>query len=192
MNDIQKITNKLKKYFELLLKSNIKYAWWYEGDIINDQGPFYYEHNSENKEAPSIQRIQKEGINCAGFLNVCFKHLQINLPDEGGGTEGWFEHYKNKQKNNQGKFFEINTDFIYPVGTLLLRDYHNEEDQGHVAMVYDSSKKLKDTKIIHAYSSSAMNRELNDPGIIVEDFSISHSWFNGTYTHVVLPYQWMC
>ena len=58
-------------------------------------------------------------------------------------------------------------------------------------MVYDGSKKLKDTKIIHAYSSSAMNRELNDPGIIVEDFSISHSWFNGTYTHVVLPYQWM-
>lgn len=187
MNDIQKKTHKLQKYFEVLLESNIKYSWWYIGDIINHQGPFYY----DNKEAPSIIRMQNEGINCAGFLNVCFRHLQINLSKEGGGTEGWFEHYKNKQKNNQGKFLEINTDFIYPVGTLLLRDYHSEEDQGHVAMVYDSSKKLKDTKIIHAYSSSAMNRELNDPGIIVEDFSISHSWFNDTYTHVVLPYQWM-
>ena len=71
---IFKKTHKLQEYFELLLESNIKYSWWYEADIINHQGPFYY----DNKEAPSIQRMQKEGINCAGFLNVCFRHLQIN------------------------------------------------------------------------------------------------------------------
>lgn len=190
MSNLQQRTHKLKNYFELLLKSNIKYAWWYEGDVINHQGPFYYQNKSE--EAPPIQQMQKEGINCAGVINVCFRYLQIQLPEEGGGTEGWFEHFVNKQKNNEETFFKINTDLIYPVGTLLLRDYHSEKDQGHIAMVYDSSKKLKDTRIIHAYSSSPINRYLNDPGIIIEDFSQSHSWFKGgTYTHAVLPSQWI-
>ena len=116
--------------------------------------------------------------------------MKIKLPKEGGGTEGWFQHF-NRNVNGKNNLLSINLDKVYPVGTILLRDYHNEKDQGHLAIVYDGNKKLKDTKIIHAYSSSVMNRELNEPGVIIEDFSKSHQWFNGTYTHVVLPSHWI-
>ena len=170
----------------MLAKSNIKYKWWFEGDIIDKNGPFYY----ENKNPPSIKKMQEEGINCAGLINVLFRYMKLKLPKEGGGTEGWFKHF-NKNLNGKKTLLPINLDKNYPVGTIVLRDYHNEKDQGHLAMVYDDSKLLKYTKIIHAYSSSPINRNLNDPGIVVENFSKSHQWFNGTYTHVVLPSQWM-
>lgn len=176
-------TDNLFNYLTILAKSNIKYKWWFEGDIIDKNGPFYY----ENEKVPNIEQMQKEGINCAGLINICFRYLEIKLPTEGGGTDGWFLHYSKKLN-----MFPINLEFIYPVGTILLRNYSSEQDQGHLAIVYDSTRKIKDTKIIHAYCCGDMNRILNDPGIVVEDFSVSHAWFkNGTYTHVLLPCQWM-
>ncbi len=135
--------------------------------------------------------MQEEGINCAGLINICYRYLKIKLPSEGGGTEGWFQHFSNKNIDGNITLFPININLVYPIGTILLRDYHSEKDQGHMAMVYDNTKKLKDAKIIHSYSSSPINRNLNKPGIIIEDFSQSHAWFDGTYTHVVLPSQWM-
>lgn len=180
---ITQLRKDLKSYLKILATSNIKYVWWYKGDAINENGPFYY----ENKTPPSIEQMQNEGINCAGLINVLFRYMKKKLPSEGGGTEGWFQHF-NRNVIGKNNLLPINLNKDYPTGTILLRDYHNEKDQGHLAIVYDGNKKLKDTQIIHAYSSSNMNRELTEPGIIIEDFSNSHQWFNGTYTHVVLPY----
>ena len=61
-------TDNLFNYLTILAKSNIKYKWWFEGDIIDKNGPFYY----ENKKVPSIEQMQKEGINCAGLINSNF------------------------------------------------------------------------------------------------------------------------
>ena len=61
--------------------------------------------------------------------------------------------------NGKNNLLPINLDKDYPVGTILLRDYHNEKDQGHLAIVYDGNKKLKYTKIIHFIYTYAMYRK---------------------------------
>ena len=160
----------------------VNYKWWYDGSIINGDGPFYY----ENGTLPSIDIIKREGINCAGFINLIIRFLDLKLPDEGGGTDGWFKKLK-----NENKLEKININKTYPKYTLLLRDYTNEQDQGHLAFTYNETI-LKDSKIIHAYSRNKINKNLNLPGVIIEDFNISHKWwYNGTYTHICPPKNWL-
>ena len=158
----------------------VKYKWWYDGSIINGKGPFYY----ENGTLPSIDIIKREGINCVGFINLIIRFLKLELPDE-GGTDGWF-----KKLQNENKLEIININKTYPKYTLLLRDYTNEQDQGHLAFTYNEII-LKDNKIVHAYSKNKINKNLNLPGVIIEDFKISHKWFNETYTHVCYPKDWL-
>lgn len=159
----------------------VKYRWWFDGDSIDSKGPFYY----ENAPCPSLDIINIEGINCAGFINLVARDSNVDLPLEGGGTDGWF-----KKLSKENKLEKIDVNKVYPKYTLLLRDYTNENDQGHLAFTYNENI-LNESKIVHAYSKSEINRNLNLPGVIIEDFKISHHWFNGTYTHVCYPKDWL-
>lgn len=160
-------------FINLLL--NVKYKWWYENDPIDENGPFYY----KNDVVPNLEYIKENGINCAGFINLVARHLKTELPILNGGTDGWFDKMR-----SEDKLSVININKAYPRGTLLLRDYTDVDNQGHVAIKWDD-KPLKDSQIVHAYSKNCMNRELNEPGVSIEDFNISNNWYdNGTYTHV--------
>ena len=86
------------------------------------------------------------------FINLIIRFLDLQLPDEGGGTDGWFKKLK-----NENKLEKININKTYPKYTLLLRDYTNEQDQGHLAFTYNETI-LKDSKIIHAYSRNKINK----------------------------------
>jgi hypothetical protein len=65
----------------------VKYRWWHEGDFINETGPFYY----DNKPVPSLDIIQKDGINLPGVIIEDFNishgwfngtYIHVSLPKD--------------------------------------------------------------------------------------------------------------
>ena len=95
-------TDNLFNYLTILSKSNIRYKWWFDGDIIDKNGPFY----CENDKVP-IEKMQKEGINCAGLINVCFRYLELKLPKKEVELMDGFYIIKLNM-------YPINLEFIYP------------------------------------------------------------------------------
>jgi cell wall-associated NlpC family hydrolase len=105
-----------------------KYEWWKGGEIPT-KAPMWAEHN---KQAPEKKEISS--VNCAGLLNLIWRHFGIELPYSPrggiGGTLAYYEYYS--------KTLEIfDPQKTYSQGTLLLRKYRNEDDQGHVALIAD-------------------------------------------------------
>ena len=104
-----------------------------------DSGPFWAFEGA----APPLARVKKEYLNCAGLLNVICRHMGIKIPgtdDESyyaGGTYEWFVYLDRKKKLRP--FVEGHE---YPVGSLLLRRYKSEEDQGHLALVFGHGKHI--------------------------------------------------
>jgi cell wall-associated NlpC family hydrolase len=152
------------------------YVWWREGDRIHEEAPFWRSRG----EIPSVERIKKEGTNCAGFVNlICRKHGveiagfgEIGFEETAGGTYGWFG-YLDKHK----KLDVFNETEKYPEGTLLLRAFYDEDDQGHVAIV------CRDGKLAHSYSEKGVQ--------IDERYMESHRWIpEGYYTHICRRENW--
>ena len=193
------------KFVNEIYRYNIKYKYWFDGDLINEEAPFY----SINKDLPPLKEIEKNGINCAGLINIfCRKFSKIPFLTEydivddknvtnKGGTDSWFLHlYKNNLLE------KINIFKSYPTGTLLVRNYINEYNQGHLAIKMDD-KPLFLSRIIHARSNELLSnnmpddvvffdRKLYDPGVIIEPFNISNSFLEGRYyKHIVVPDKWL-
>tara|TARA_B100001094_G_C18184610_1_gene802972 strand:+ start:2904 stop:3476 length:573 start_codon:yes stop_codon:yes gene_type:complete len=184
--------NKYNLIVKLLLKINPKYVWW-TSDMENC-GPQSY---SDSNDIVDFDIIKENGINCVGLINIIRRCLNLEIPglnesNYAGGTYEWFKYLK---KNKKLKKFNINK--IYPNGTLLLRDYKNEFDQGHVAIIYESNKEnILESKLLHAYANTGFNKFNNkhvEPGLTIDsELQISHNWFeNGTYTHICLPENWL-
>jgi len=176
-----KVQNDLIKICESLI--NTRYKYWLLGDKIDYRPPFYYK--TDFHENFNLKYIKDNGTNCAGFINIICSRLNKNQPNLDGGTEGWFFCLKKKKK-----LYKIDPNTKYPFGTLLLRNYANECDQGHLAIKYDNEI-LNKSKIIHCYSTNTPNRKLNQPGVIIEDFNISNNWFSPTYTHISYIEDWL-
>ena len=112
-----------------------------------DSGPFWAFEGAP----PSLSQIRTGKLNCAGFINIICRHLGIKIPgtDEqsyyAGGTYEWFVSLDLKKKL---------TPFVegvhYPVGSLLVRRYRSEEDQGHLAIVFGS------TTVLHSFSKKGV------------------------------------
>ena len=148
-----------------------KYVWWREGDDVTGAAPFY----SENGARVSIETVRAEGANCAGFLNLICRFAGTKIPgvDENipmaGGTYVWFSYL-----NDRGLLQPFDASKTYPAGTIVLRDFINEEDQGHVTLV------ISNGKLAHSGSENGIHMD--------ESVMISHNWIeNGYYTHVCLP-----
>jgi hypothetical protein len=98
---------------------------------VGDQGPFW----AVNGPLPSREEIEKGGMNCAGFLNLVCRGLGQPIPGlvkadfYAGGTHAWYVYLQQK-----GVLRAFGSWHIYPQGTLLLRRYVSEEDQGHLAI----------------------------------------------------------
>lgn len=151
------------------------YVWWKEGDIISSSLPFW----AKDSSPPPIETIKKSGSNCAGFINLICRFAKIYIPGismnlkYAGGTYIWYSYLK-----NNGLLDNFTNNYTYPPGTLLLRNYSNEIDQGHIAIVLDRGR------LAHCYPEKGI--------CIDETYFISHNWsVFGYYTDTCLPEMWL-
>lgn len=107
-----------------------RYKWWTpKVDMTADSAPFWATNDSLPKKVDALA--------CTGLLNLIMRYLGKPVPGterrgykSPGGTGIWFYTLKKK-----GVLQKFDPSTSYPEGTLLLRDYHNDNDQGHVAVV---------------------------------------------------------
>lgn len=165
--------NLIKEFIQKLVGT--PYVWWKEGDIISSESPFW----AEDSIPPSFEIIKKSGCNSAGFINLICRFAKIYIPgvsmklEYAGGTHIWHSYLK-----HHGLLDKFRADYVYPPGTLLLRNYSNEMDQGHISII------LERGRLAHCYPEKSI--------IIDDTYFISHNWSAlGYYTDVCLPNKWL-
>jgi cell wall-associated NlpC family hydrolase len=163
----------VEEYIEALVGT--KYVWWHDGDDISGATPFY----AKNNKAVPIEIVKHEGTNCAGFLNLICRFMGLKIPGVAenipmaGGTYIWFSYLA-----ELGLLTPFDSAKTYPFGTIVLRNYVDPEDQGHVALI------ISNGKLAHSGSEDGIH--------VDESVQISHNWIpGGYYTHVCLPSAFM-
>lgn len=126
----------------------IPYRWWNPNvSCCENTGPFWA---AEGTEVP-LEEVVRGHVNCAGLLNLLCRKFGIEIPGStsrhfyAGGTVSWWSYFEERQMLEP---FDSTKE--YPVGTILLRKYRSEEDQGHIAIVCESFK------IIHAWPDTGV------------------------------------
>ena len=177
----------------------IPYRWWKKGEAIHGNDKFW----SANCSSITAEQIKKEDkcIVCTGLINLIRRHLGLSVPGiDGklgklslkfpGTTWSWFRYLK---KNNRLEELDFNKK--YPLGTLLVADYKNIEEQGHVAIIISElGENINEQEILHSYSNYYYNEcaNMKDVGITgiqkIDDYKI-FEWFKAT--HVCLPENWI-
>jgi cell wall-associated NlpC family hydrolase len=120
-------------------------AWNPEQSCLGDHGPFWAFPGA----VPHLQIVQKEQMNCAGFINLLCRKQGKPIPGvaeasyTAGGTGDWYLFLKEK-------LICYDPTVVYPAGTLLLRRYRNEEDQGHLAV------SLGDGTVLHSWTTQGV------------------------------------
>jgi hypothetical protein len=156
------------------------YVWWQEGSTLTNTQPFYANH----EPVPSVDKIKCLGMNCAGFINLLCRKAGTPIPgvDENnyyaGGTYVWYESL-----NARGKLQPIDDQQIYPIGTLLLAEYIDTENQGHVAVVTTPGT-IHTLKISHSWPANGL--------VMDEPVSLTHGLVEtGYYTSVAKTEDWL-
>ena len=93
------------------------YVW---GKEIDKKSPFWYEDNPP----PPINIIKRDGLNCAGLINLYLR--AISITPLGGTVTYW-----NKFKKDTRPFNPL---VYYKEGVIIGRRYRDENDQGHLAL----------------------------------------------------------
>jgi hypothetical protein len=113
--------------------SRVRYKPWNpKASCYGDNGPFW----AFNGPAPELIAVKAGLLNCAGLINVLRRELGLEIPGAteqsfyAGGTYEWYVYLDSRKK--LGPFY---IGYDYPRGTLLLRRFHNELDDGHLAIV---------------------------------------------------------
>lgn len=162
------------------------YGYWEGGDNQKTSPMF-----AQNGKLPDKDDIIS--LNCAGLCNVMLRSIGKDLPfstkyNSIGGTESYFEYY-------QDKSIDFCIDETYPVGTLLMRNYRNLDDQGHVAVIIE--KKGKISRILHSHVTGEYHKS-TFPGVnamyTLEESHNSRIDEDGKgcyYEKVVLPQDWL-
>lgn len=145
-----------------------RYVWWTAD--MPDCGPMAYASN--DKSVPNEIEVKITGMNCVGLINLMRRFKGLDVPGVkeqekyAGGTYVWFNYLL--ERDLLKSYIEEET---YPLGTLLLRPYTNEQDQGHVAVV------CANNKVLHCYPQA---------GLCIENFA-----WKDYYTHVCAPADWL-
>ena len=158
----------------------IKYVRWEKGK----------DYNFHCDELPSLKLIQTDGVCCSSFINILMLYSGKKIPEHRnimrGGTLYWTVFFKDK--NILEKFDYTKK---YPLGTIFLRNFYNEQDQGHMAMLTDYSSKephkILYAKIIHAYHYND-HCAVGKTSLGVSHFSSRGE--TGYYEYAVLPHNW--
>lgn len=162
------------------------YDYWKGGE--NQKGAPMFAENG-----PLPHRLNVVSLNCAGLCNLMLRSLEKTLPFSKktktlGGTESYFEFYKNKS-------YKFCMDNIYPRGTLLMRDYKDLNDQGHVAVLLEDIG--KESLVLQSHVEGEYFKSIK-PGVnAMYTLEESNKFFknaDGTgcyYEKVVLPEDWL-
>ena len=195
------MTSKVDKNVQNALKYGssligTKYKYWIEGEnMLTGEGPSWVSSES----APQACNVKSSSCNCTGLINLMRRKLGLTIPGldkqykYSGGTWIWFTTLR---KQHKLEVFDINK--IYPKGTLLIRNYKNAHDQGHVAIIFtNNTKNVLLAKLLHCYPNigydEAGHKKVG-PGVTIdESIGKSHFGWNdrGYYTHACLPKNWL-
>jgi hypothetical protein len=194
----KKIINEVIKYTKTMI--GVPYRWWIDGEKISGDDKFF----SKNGSAITRYEIDKKNkcIACTGLVNLMRRYLKLSIPGldgklndiEGnlfpGTTSVWFEYLK-----RNSRLEKIDVSKKYPKGTMVIRNYSDVSDQGHVAVVIDEKgNSILDQRIIHSYATKEYSvKNINSGKTGTTNFKISH-YFNkhkGYYTHICLPENWL-
>jgi len=169
----------------------------------------------ENACAPTASDIieNDKSIVCAGFPNLLRRKLGLPIPGLNGnitgktkemykafpgGTGAWFQYFHQRKRLEK-----LDMKKRYPKGTLLLARFKdNDNDQGHLAVVYedtDETKTINDQIIIHSCPDilySDRKNHKNHGSVKTELYSISNNEYKykgkkSYYTYVCLPENWL-
>jgi len=154
-----------------------KYTLWVGGKTTDKSYPFYV------NRIPRRCNIKKYGINCAGLINIL--RLNTGRKIQGGGPYrgGVLQWYQFLRRRGVLQRFDFHKD--YPIGTLFIRKYRNEFNQGHLAILIDKSSSGK--KIIHAFGNKYGKGKLCLSSLHDSHYSYPH----GYYEYVVMPGNWL-
>jgi hypothetical protein len=120
---------------------------------------------------PTNEVLWAGHMNCAGFINVLCLHEKKLIPGihsksfYAGGTAMWHSFLDDRSEP-----FDLSKD--YPNGTLLLRNYRSENDQGHLAVLVSSKT------IAHSWP---------EKGVLLEDLSTFLETNGHAYFEVCVP-----
>lgn len=170
-----------------------KYEWWVGSSTLVTDNPFWAADNVNIDP----DYVKTKTCNCAGLINLVKKKAGGSIPYAetkyiyAGGTWAWHNYLL-----GCSYLKEFNPLKIYPKGTLLLRQYSDVIDQGHLAMIYEpnESDPLK-SLIIHSYSQEPYDESnrITEPGVIIEPLENSVVWAdgNGYYHYISEPMHWL-
>jgi hypothetical protein len=121
------ILSKGKEYMGIPYK-----AWHPNLSCYGDKGPFW----AFNGPPPDFSAVKTGLLNSAGLINLLRRELFLEVPGAfeesiyAGGTYEWYvflDSYKKLKPFKEG--------VTYPLGTLLLRRFHSQRDEGHMAII---------------------------------------------------------
>jgi len=173
-----------------------KYKWWHPGqEMIGDHGPFW----AFNGPAPDAETVKNSVTVCTGVINLMRRKVGLTVPgvkenhtESAGGTYDWFQYL-----NSRGRLVPFDINQKYPKGTLLLSEWVDDSNQGHVAVIAsEGASNVLYEKLLHSYSDEAYdanNFATISPGISLNpSVGWSHFWSaKGYYTHACLPENWL-
>lgn len=157
------------------------YGGWSEDQAINSGEPFW----AANVPPPNLSEITS--CSCAGLINLIRRSRGLSIPGVDqklsypGGTYRWYEYFF---QQDLLKSFDYHDE--YPAGTLFLRNYQNEGDQGHLAILLEEGGLY--SKLLQSNSPWMGISGVN------ADFTLgtSHFWKNtGYFSNFVLPKDWL-
>ena len=164
----------------------LPYGYWTGGE--NQVGPPMF---AQNGPVPDKKEITS--TNCAGLCNLILRSLGKEIPYSEktktmGGTESYFDYYKNKS-------YEFCIENLYPMGTLLMRDYRDINDQGHLGIIVET--KGKQSLVLQSHVDGEYLKS-KKPGVnAMYTLEESHKSFKNQdgsgcyYERVVLPEDWL-
>ena len=167
------ITNALD--FGLSLQG-IPYDYWKGGDNQTTAPMF-----AINGPVPDGSEITS--ANCAGLVNLIIRYIGKELPyknDGIGGTSAYAHYYRDVAVP-----FDIMNS--YPKGTLIIRDYRDVNDQGHVAIILDDNGKK--ALVLQSHVEGTFF-ESTTPGVN-KQYTLEESHDGNYYELAVLPKDWL-
>jgi len=186
---------------------------WYDPELDSFIGTdkFWCENASPPTASDIIEN--DKSIVCSGLPNLLRRKLGLPIPglngnikgkykklvgEFPGGTHAWFLYLFQRKRLEK-----MDMKKRYPKGTLLLARFKdNDNDQGHLAVVYedaDESKTINDQLIIHSVPDilyTDRDKHKNHGSVKAELYSISNNEFKykgkkSYYTYVCLPENWL-
>ena len=173
------LTHHMEQIFKLASSlEGIPYGWWGGNDI--EPGPPMW---SKNEKLPDLRTITS--CNCAGLVNLLLRKIGKPIPHSPccgvGGTGAYVSYYRDTLCVALPFDIRVN----YPTGTLLLRDFRDRVDQGHVAVLLDC--KGPKSRVLQSFAHSSRT---TSPGIN-SSYTLAESHAGYYYEYAVPPTDWL-